>query len=241
MALRGCRSTDNGMHGSEARSKARLTASDGYASGSSDTGFAVFSGACAVLETCTTAKNSEHGVCFGGEGSTLKADECNIWENMRCGVIAYDAAEVALSGCRSTDNGMHGFSAQYKAKLTVSDGYASGSSDNGFAVFGRACVVLEKCTAAKNSHYGVYARGEGSTVKADECTISKNVWSGVLASDAAEAVVTGCRSTENLRHGFSVCSGAHAVLKSCAANNNEWCGVHADGEGSKLEAESCTL
>ena len=133
---------------------------------------------------CTVAKNNNHGVFVCGEGSRLEAEECTLEENGGCGVIASVAAEVVVSGCDSTDNGVHGFFAEDKATLTASDCSADGCKFTGFAVFTGARAGLKKCKAAENSkHSGCKDMGfallSGARAVLQKCTAAKNRKHGV--------------------------------------------------------------
>ena len=182
--MRGCDSTDNGSDGIVAEPKAKLTAEDCSASFCKGTGFSVHSGACVALQKCTAARKSIHGVYAADKGSRLEAQGCTLEQNAHCGAMSASTAEEVVSGCHSTDNGKNGFLAQSQSTIAANDCSASMCKGTGFAVFGGARAVLDKCTAAKNRIHGVFAGGEESRLEAEGCTIERNVQSGVFASEA---------------------------------------------------------
>ena len=97
-------------------------------------GFKVVVGNAELRGCSVTRSNGDYGMhfnCLPQQGVTeARVEDCTVAQNRKGGFRAQGSASVALSGCRSRDNGGAGFSVGEDAQMTVahssSDGDAAG-------------------------------------------------------------------------------------------------------------------
>ena len=153
-----------------------------------------------VLLKNTTITNCYYGVCCYGFQSRITISDCEINNNLQCGVYCYCASHVALLGCEINNNGAYGIHCEYADyNVTISDCVIS---DNGCGMycFSSSNVDVSSCRISDNGD-GVICLS-ASNINIVECDINNNEWYGIYCVDSSNVEVHYCSIYSNFWHGL---------------------------------------
>jgi len=158
-------------------------------------GVVVRAGASARIERCRVHHANGAGLVLTGEGSTVDALDCEIYEINGNGVQAEDRALGRLVSCavhRVTDNGL---ALDTEAVLELTGSRVHEVPENGADLRGRSVLRLEGSSLRSFARNGLSVWDPGTRVEAVGCEIrdSTGDYPAVWISDGAEVKLTDCR------------------------------------------------
>lgn len=226
-------------------------------------------------------------VCCGKDAQVM-LDKVTL---RKCSVVAVDGACLHMKSCDSIWSmvGVAGFGSgtlvtavNYSAKRCTQGLVVNGDAKfcgtscmfvgelepsvrSQVSVTGGAHAEMSKCAVRNSWGHGVLVQGQGSTLQADELTITHVQLNGVCVLDGAratlsECTVTACRQAPGLHvsgkgsdlqanqctvahHRWScVCvqTSATATLRQCKLTDSyEGYGLEVQGAGTRVEARAC--
>ncbi|NJQ03696.1 right-handed parallel beta-helix repeat-containing protein [Streptomyces zingiberis] len=161
-------------------------------------GVSVQEGAHPRLERCRVHHASGAGISLTGEGSSLEAFGCEVYEIRGAGVRV-----ASRAGGHLTDSSVHrttgdGVTLDTDATLTLSDCDLHDLPENAVDLRSRSVLTLIRTTVRRFGRNGLSVWDPGTRVDAHECRIhdSTGDYPAVWVSDGASAALESCRVQE---------------------------------------------
>jgi hypothetical protein len=181
-------------------------------------GVVVRAGGSARLERCRVHHANGAGLVLTGEGSTVDALDCEIYEINGNGVQAEDRALGRLASCsvhRVTDNGL---ALDTEAVLELTGSRVHEVPENGADLRGRSVLRLAGSSLRSFARNGLSVWDPGTRVEAAGCEIrdSTGDYPAVWISDGAEVKLTDCRVHDVPDALFVLDRGSSAEAVDCS-------------------------
>lgn len=228
-------------------------------------GVSVRGGAAPRLERCRVHHARGAGLSLTGEGSTLEAAGCEVYEIKGTGVQVTSRATGRLTDCRVHRTCGDGVSLDTDAVLALADCDIHDVPENAVDVRARSVLTMQRSTVRRFGRNGLSVWDPGTRVEAGQCEIhdSTGDYPAVWVSDGAGAVLDACRlhdvpdalfvldrgsrvevSGSDLSRvrgtAVSVSGGATALLDDCRVREATT-GVWFRGHDSGGKLTGCTL
>ncbi len=211
----------------------------------------------------TQLEAGEHGYgVIAIDGATLSAEDCQICGNHSVGLMAYDATvnlrETTIQGTEPDEYGAHGYGVEAKGGAVLAAESCEISENTAFGVLAyeagtsvslRETAVLDtRSGQAGDSGFGI-AIYEGASLEAEDCTVSGNTATGIVAADTGTAVALRGTSVQDtlptesgeLGYGVAAMDGAVVELEGCQVSGNTAVGAGAGYAGSSLTLRDTTI
>ncbi|WP_431041075.1 right-handed parallel beta-helix repeat-containing protein [Streptomyces sp. P1-3] len=158
-------------------------------------GVAVRGGGRPRLERCKVHHTSGAGLAVTGEGSTLEAVGCEVYEIRGAGVAVSARAAGHLTDCQVHRTASDGVSLDTDAVLTLADCDIHDIPENAVDLRSRSVLTLTRSTVRRFGRNGLSVWDPGTRVDANQCAIhdSTGDYPAVWVSDGATAVLDACR------------------------------------------------
>ncbi|AQS71030.1 sporulation protein [Streptomyces pactum] len=158
-------------------------------------GVAVRSGAHPRLDRCRVHHAAGSGLTATGEGSSLEAVGCEVYEVRGSGVQVTGRATAHMTDCdvhRTTGDGV---TLDTDAVLTLADCRIHDIPENAVDLRSRSVLTLTRTTVRQFGRNGLSVWDPGTRVDANQCEIfdSTGDYPAVWVSDGATAVLDSCR------------------------------------------------
>ncbi|MFG3310087.1 right-handed parallel beta-helix repeat-containing protein [Streptomyces wuyuanensis] len=228
-------------------------------------GVSVRGGAHPRLERCRVHHASGSGLSVTGEGSSLEALGCEVYEIKGAGMQVTSRATAHLTDSRVHRTSSDGITLDTDAVLTLADCDIHDVPENAVDLRSRSVLTLTRSTVRQFGRNGLSVWDSGTRVDANQCEIhdSTGDYPAVWVSDGATAVLDSCRVhdvpdalfvldrgsradvvdsdlTQVRNTAVSVSDGATAQLDDCRireASTGAWFRDH--GSGGTLS--NCTI
>ncbi|MFI1471849.1 right-handed parallel beta-helix repeat-containing protein [Streptomyces wuyuanensis] len=228
-------------------------------------GVSVRGGAHPRLERCRVHHASGSGLSVTGEGSSLEALGCEVYEIKGAGMQVTSRATAHLTDSRVHRTSSDGITLDTDAVLTLADCDIHDVPENAVDLRSRSVLTLTRSTVRRFGRNGLSVWDPGTRVDANQCEIhdSTGDYPAVWVSDGATAVLDSCRVhdvpdalfvldrgsradvvdsdlTQVRNTAVSVSDGATAQLDDCRireASTGAWFRDH--GSGGTLS--NCTI
>ncbi|NJP78599.1 AAA family ATPase, partial [Streptomyces sp. AA8] len=158
-------------------------------------GFAVHGGAHPRLERCRVHHASGEGLSLTGEGSSLEAIGCEVYEVRGAGVQVASRATGRLTDCRVHRTSGDGVRLDTDAVLSLIDCDIHDVPENGVDLRSRSVLSMTRTAVRRFGRNGLSVWDPGTRVDADLCEIhdSKGDYPAVWISDGATVSLGSCR------------------------------------------------
>ncbi|TLQ47348.1 right-handed parallel beta-helix repeat-containing protein [Streptomyces marianii] len=228
-------------------------------------GVSVRGGAHPRLDRCRVHHASGTGLSVTGEGSSLEALGCEVYEIKGAGMQVASRATAHLTDSRVHRTSSDGITLDTDAVLTLADCDIHDVPENAVDLRSRSVLTLTRSTVRRFGRNGLSVWDPGTRVDANQCEIhdSTGDYPAVWVSDGATAVLESCRVhdvpdalfvldrgsradvvdsdlTQVRNTAVSVSDGATAQLDDCRvreASTGAWFRDH--GSGGTLS--NCTI
>ncbi|MHB9849240.1 right-handed parallel beta-helix repeat-containing protein [Streptomyces krungchingensis] len=158
-------------------------------------GIAVRGGARPRLDRCRVHHASGAGLSATGEGSSLEAVGCEVYEVKGSGVQITGRATAHLTDCDVHRTTADGVTLDTDAVLTLADCRIHDIPENAVDLRSRSVLTLTRTTVRQFGRNGLSVWDPGTRVDANQCEIfdSTGDYPAVWVSDGATAVLDSCR------------------------------------------------
>ncbi|MEU1199423.1 right-handed parallel beta-helix repeat-containing protein [Streptomyces sp. NPDC005813] len=158
-------------------------------------GVAVRGGARPRLDRCRVHHSSGAGLSATGEGSSLEAVGCEVYEVKGSGVQITGRATAHLTDCDVHRTTADGVTLDTDAVLTLADCRIHDIPENAVDLRSRSVLTLTRTTVRQFGRNGLSVWDPGTRVDANQCEIfdSTGDYPAVWVSDGATAVLDSCR------------------------------------------------
>ncbi|MFC5801833.1 right-handed parallel beta-helix repeat-containing protein [Streptomyces formicae] len=158
-------------------------------------GVSVRGGAHPRLERCRVHHASGVGLSVTGEGSSLEALGCEVYEIKGAGVQIASRATAHLIDSSVHRTASDGITLDTDAVLTLSDCDIHDVPENAVDLRSRSVLTLTRSTVRRFGRNGLSVWDPGTRVDANQCEIhdSTGDYPAVWVSDGATAVLDSCR------------------------------------------------
>ncbi|MFF7025166.1 AAA family ATPase [Streptomyces klenkii] len=158
-------------------------------------GIAVHGGAHPRLERCRVHHASGAGLSLTGEGSSLEAVGCEVYEVRGAGVQVASRAAGRLTDCRVHRTSGDGVTLDTDAVLSLVDCDIHDVPENGVDLRSRSVLSMTRSSIRRFGRNGLSVWDPGTRVDADLCEIheSKGDYPAVWISDGATVSLGSCR------------------------------------------------
>ncbi|MFI6334973.1 right-handed parallel beta-helix repeat-containing protein [Streptomyces sp. NPDC050535] len=158
-------------------------------------GVSVRGGGRPRLERCRVHHASGAGFSATGEGSSLEAVGCEVYEVKGSGVQVTGRATAHLTDCDVHRTTGDGITLDTDAVLTLADCRIHDIPENAVDLRSRSVLTLTRTTVQKFGRNGLSVWDPGTRVDANQCEIfdSTGDYPAVWISDGATAVLDSCR------------------------------------------------
>ncbi|MER6914458.1 right-handed parallel beta-helix repeat-containing protein [Streptomyces sp. NPDC000594] len=158
-------------------------------------GVSVRDGGHPRLDRCRIHHASGAGLAVTGEGSTLEAVGCEVYEVRGAGVQIAARATAHLTDSVVHRTSSDGVTLDTDAVLTLSDCDIHDVPENAIDLRSRSVLTLTRCTVSRFGRNGLSVWDPGTRVDAHQCGIQESTgdYPAVWISDGATAVLEGCR------------------------------------------------
>ncbi|WP_328472311.1 right-handed parallel beta-helix repeat-containing protein [Streptomyces sp. NBC_00448] len=158
-------------------------------------GFAVRGGASPRLERCRIHHASGAGVSVTGEGSSLEAVSCEVFEVRGTGVQLSARGSGQFTDCQVHRTTGDGITLDTDAVLAMADCDLHDIPENAVDLRARSVLTLTRCTVRGFGRNGLSVWDPGTRVDANQCEIhdSTGDYPAVWVSDGAVAILDSCR------------------------------------------------
>ena len=158
-------------------------------------GVSVRGGAGPRLERCRVHHTSGAGLAVTGEGSTLEAVSCEVYEVRGPGVQLSAHSTGQFTDCQVHRTTGDGISLDTDAVLALSDCDIHDVPENAVDLRARSVLTLTRCTVRGFGRNGLSVWDPGTRVDANQCEIhdSSGDYPAVWVSDGAVAILDSCR------------------------------------------------
>ncbi|MFD9969553.1 right-handed parallel beta-helix repeat-containing protein [Streptomyces sp. NPDC059017] len=158
-------------------------------------GVSVRGGAHPRLERCRVHHASGTGLSVTGEGSSLEALGCEVYEIKGAGMQVTSRATAHLTDSRVHRTSSDGITLDTDAVLTLADCDIHDVPENAVDLRSRSVLTLTRSTVRRFGRNGLSVWDPGTRVDANQCEIhdSTGDYPAVWVSDGATAVLESCR------------------------------------------------
>ncbi|WP_432187578.1 right-handed parallel beta-helix repeat-containing protein [Streptomyces sp. Tue6028] len=158
-------------------------------------GIVVRGGARPRLDRCRVHHASGAGLSATGEGSSLEAVGCEVYEVKGSGVQITGRATAHLTDCDVHRTTADGVTLDTDAVLTLADCRIHDIPENAVDLRSRSVLTLTRTTVRQFGRNGLSVWDPGTRVDANQCEIfdSTGDYPAVWVSDGATAVLDSCR------------------------------------------------
>ncbi|MGX2998646.1 right-handed parallel beta-helix repeat-containing protein [Streptomyces sp. JNUCC 64] len=158
-------------------------------------GIAVRGGGRPRLERCRVHHSSGPGLSVTGEGSTLEAVSCEVYEVKGSGVQITARGTAHLTDCDVHRTTADGITLDTDAVLTLADCRIHDVPENAVDLRSRSVLTLTRSTINRFGRNGLSVWDPGTRVDANQCEIhdSTGDYPAVWVSDGAAVVLDACR------------------------------------------------
>ncbi|MEV7340927.1 right-handed parallel beta-helix repeat-containing protein [Streptomyces sp. NPDC093544] len=158
-------------------------------------GIVVRGGGRPRLERCRVHHASGAGLSATGEGSSLEAVGCEVYEVKGSGVQVTGRATAHLTDCDVHRTTGDGITLDTDAVLTLADCRIHDIPENAIDLRSRSVLTLTRTTVRQFGRNGLSVWDPGTRVDANQCEIfdSTGDYPAVWISDGATAVLDSCR------------------------------------------------
>ncbi|MGP3953293.1 right-handed parallel beta-helix repeat-containing protein [Streptomyces sp. 7N604] len=158
-------------------------------------GVAVRGGAHPRLERCRIHHASGAGLSLTGEGTSVEAVGCEVYEIKGAGVQIASRAAGHLTDCTVHRTSADGVTLDTDAVLTLADCRLHDIPENAVDLRSRSVLALTRSTVRRFGRNGLSVWDPGTRVDANQCEIhdSTGDYPAVWVSDGAVAVLESCR------------------------------------------------
>ncbi|MCM2579779.1 right-handed parallel beta-helix repeat-containing protein [Streptomyces meridianus] len=158
-------------------------------------GIAVRGGAQPRLDRCRVHHASGAGISLTGEGTSLEAFDCEIYEVKGAGLQVASRATGHLTDCSVHRTSSDGVTLDTDAVLTLSDCDLHDLPENAVDLRSRSVLTLTRTKVRRFGRNGLSVWDPGTRVDAHQCEIhdSTGDYPAVWVSDGATAVLEACR------------------------------------------------
>ncbi|WP_432173876.1 right-handed parallel beta-helix repeat-containing protein [Streptomyces sp. Tue6028] len=158
-------------------------------------GIVVRGGARPRLDRCRVHHASGAGLSATGEGSSLEAVGCEVYEVRGSGVQITGRATAHLTDCDVHRTTADGVTLDTDAVLTLADCRIHDIPENAVDLRSRSVLTLTRTTVRQFGRNGLSVWDPGTRVDANQCEIfdSTGDYPAVWVSDGATAVLDSCR------------------------------------------------
>ncbi|MET7700659.1 MULTISPECIES: right-handed parallel beta-helix repeat-containing protein [unclassified Streptomyces] len=158
-------------------------------------GVSVRGGAHPRLERCRVHHASGAGLSATGEGSSLEAIGCEVYEVKGSGVQITSRASAHLTDCDVHRTTADGVTLDTDAVLTLADCRIHDIPENAVDLRSRSVLTLTRTSVRQFGRNGLSVWDPGTRVDANQCEIfdSTGDYPAVWVSDGATAVLDSCR------------------------------------------------
>ncbi|GAA5033761.1 right-handed parallel beta-helix repeat-containing protein [Streptomyces siamensis] len=158
-------------------------------------GVVVRGGARPRLDRCRVHHASGAGLSATGEGSSLEAVGCEVYEVKGSGVQITGRATAHLTDCDVHRTTADGVTLDTDAVLTLADCRIHDIPENAVDLRSRSVLTLTRTTVRQFGRNGLSVWDPGTRVDANQCEIfdSTGDYPAVWVSDGATAVLDSCR------------------------------------------------
>lgn len=158
-------------------------------------GVSVRGGAHPRLERCRVHHTSGAGLSATGDGSSLEAVGCEVYEIRGGGVQITARATAHLTDCDVHRTSADGVTLDTDAVLTLADCRIHDIPENAIDLRSRSVLTLTRTTVRQFGRNGLSVWDPGTRVDANQCEIfdSTGDYPAVWVSDGATAVLDSCR------------------------------------------------
>ncbi|MGK5630092.1 right-handed parallel beta-helix repeat-containing protein [Streptomyces sp. URMC 123] len=158
-------------------------------------GIAVRGAAHPRLERCRVHHASGAGLALTGEGTTVEAFGCEVYEIQGAGVRLADRAAARLADCTVHRTSADGITLDTDAVLTLTDCEIHDIPENAVDLRSRSVLTLTRGTVRRFGRNGLSVWDPGTRVAADHSEIydSTGDYPAVWVSDGATVSLESCR------------------------------------------------
>ncbi|MEU2082981.1 right-handed parallel beta-helix repeat-containing protein [Streptomyces albus] len=158
-------------------------------------GIMVRDGARPRLTACRVHLASGAGISLQGEGSTLEAVGCEVYEIKGSGVRVGARASGHFTDCQVHRTSADGVTLENDAVLTLADCDIHDIPENAIDLRSRSVLTLTRSTVRRFGRNGLSVWDPGTRADANNCEIhdSTGDYPAVWISDGATAVLDSCR------------------------------------------------
>ncbi|MBT2387416.1 right-handed parallel beta-helix repeat-containing protein [Streptomyces sp. ISL-11] len=158
-------------------------------------GVTVRGGAHPRLERCRVHHSSGAGLSMTGEGSSLEAIGCEVYEIRGAGVQVSARAAGHLTDCQVHRTSGDGVTLDTDAVLALVDCDIHDVPENGVDLRSRSVLSMTRCAVRRFGRNGLSVWDPGTRVEADRSDIHESTgdYPAVWVSDGASAVLGACR------------------------------------------------
>ncbi|WP_327191351.1 right-handed parallel beta-helix repeat-containing protein [Streptomyces xinghaiensis] len=158
-------------------------------------GVSVHDGAHPRLERCRVHHASGSGISLTGEGSSLEAFGCEVYEIKGAGLRIASRATGHLTDCTVHRTSGDGVTLDTDASLTLSDCDIHDIPENAVDLRSRSVLTLTRTKVRRFGRNGLSVWDPGTRVDAHQCEIhdSTGDYPAVWVSDGAAVVLESCR------------------------------------------------
>lgn len=158
-------------------------------------GVTVRGGAAPRLERCRVHHTRGAGLSLTGEGSTLEAVGCEVYEIQGTGVQLTSRATGLLTDCRVHRTSADGVTLDTDAVLSLTDCDIHDVPENAIDLRSRSVLTMTRSAVRRFGRNGLSVWDPGTRVEAGQCEIhdSTGDYPAVWVSDGAGAELVSCR------------------------------------------------
>ena len=158
-------------------------------------GVSVRGGAGPRLERCRVHHSSGAGVSVTGEGTSLEAVGCEVFEVRGTGVQVSARATGSFTDCRVHRTTGDGVALDTDAVLALADCEIHDIPENAVDLRARSVLTLTRSTVHRFGRNGLSVWDPGTRADADHCEIHESTgdYPAVWVSDGAVAILDACR------------------------------------------------
>ncbi|MFK0295745.1 right-handed parallel beta-helix repeat-containing protein [Streptomyces sp. NPDC090442] len=205
-------------------------------------GVAVRGGAHPRLERCRIHHASGAGLSLSGEGSTVEAVGCELYEIKGTGVQVAARAAGHLTDCTVHRTTADGVTLDTDAVLTLADCDIHDIPENAVDLRSRSVLTLTRSTVRHFGRNGLSVWDPGTRVDANQCEIhdSTGDYPAVWVSDGATAVLDSTRVHDVPDALFVLDRGSRADVVDCDLTQVRNTAVSVS-DGATVQLDDCRI
>ncbi|MGB0384578.1 MAG: right-handed parallel beta-helix repeat-containing protein [Ardenticatenaceae bacterium] len=191
-----------------------------------------------VLRRCKIHDGQQAGV-FVYDNAQGKLEACDIFANVRAGVVITQGANPLVQNCRIYDGKANGVYAYYKGQGTIEECQIFGNAYAGVAIKQGGNPVVRRCEIHDGLQSGVrvYKDGKGTI---EECEIFGNAEAGVEIKLAGNPVIRGCKIHDGQQDGIFVGENGQGTIEECEIFSNAHAGMRI-GQNANPVMRRCQI